>query len=172
MPLHLLKGKKAQLQMGESIIVIILIIILAMFGLIFSASQAKEKYQIRIDTYESFNAVETAQIVTSLYELRCAKEGLESTCVDIYKVRALQKEMLANEEAYYYYNNLLRDAKITLQEIYPEERESITIYEVNASEGLQEKKFVVIPVSIHDPTTDRLSFGILTVERYSAGVNT
>lgn len=168
MPVHLLKNK-GQLQIGESIIVIILVMILAVFALIFTASQAKDKYHIKVDSYEEFNAVETAQIVTSLYELRCAKEGLQSTCVDFYKAQALADIVQTDDQARLYYYDLFRNAKITLSTVYPGEQKEFIIYEVNATEGMQEVKSVVIPVSIHDAGSNKIIFGILSIQRFYGG---
>ena len=169
MPLPVLR-RNAQLQMTESIIVVILILVLAAFALIFTAGQAKQKYQIMTDTYQELDAVETAQVVTSLYELRCAKEGMESTCVDLYKAQALQETIKADSAAALYYYDLLRNAKITLEQVYPPLNDpEMVIYESNATEGTQGARSVMIPVSIYDAAKDTLAFGTLTVQRFHGG---
>lgn len=167
MPTPLLtKKRKAQIQIGESMIVIILIMIIAVFALVFTTKMATSKYEIKITEYEELDAVETAQIVTNLYELRCSKEGVQATCVDKYKAIALA-QVAQTPTAYLYYYDLFKNAKVTLKEIYPNQ-ETYVLYEVNATNTTkgQISNSIVIPVSLYDAAKDTVSFGVLQVERY------
>ncbi|MBD3209341.1 hypothetical protein GF367_02895 [Candidatus Woesearchaeota archaeon] len=158
--------RRGQLQIGESMIVIILILIIGVFALVFFANMTKAKYQVRLGQYEDLNAVETAHIVNSLYELRCAKTGATEVCVDKHKALAFaQLQQDEPELVNDYYFDLFRYSRIELQEIYPEGH-NYTLYEVNASSQGQVVKALVMPVAIYNNSAGTNSFGILSVERF------
>jgi hypothetical protein len=169
--------------MGESIIVIIIIMIIIIFAIMFVAKGAKSKLEGKILENNEMDAVATAEIVTNLYELKCAKEGLKATCIDLHKAKALAKFIQGDamqpkdDVMYLYYYNLFKDAKITITIIYPpiaSPANEYVIYVSDASKNPknQQTKPIIIPVSIHDAATDKVSFGVLTIARYSERIGT
>lgn len=159
----MMRRRKGQLQIGESIMVIIILAILGIIGLVFYANFAKQEYEIKFNEYEELNALETAQLVTSLYELRCAKPGVTDLCFDLHKVVAFSS--LKDNYVDYYYD-IFRNSKVTLQIIYPTSRaEEFIIYSQDASNS-QNVRRIDIPIPVHDGATDELLFGVLTIERF------
>ncbi|MFP4523775.1 MAG: hypothetical protein ACLFO2_00470 [Candidatus Woesearchaeota archaeon] len=167
MPADILK--RGQLQIGESIIVIILILIILVIALVFSARMAEEKYKVQVSGFQEGDSVETAQTVTNLFELKCDKEGLKTTCIDKHKAMAFANLLEDNETAKGYYSQLFFDSKVVLNQIYPP-GQNLTLYEHNATDQTQVSQPFLIPVSIHNASADTMAFGILHIERYHKGV--
>lgn len=164
--------KRAQLQIGESMMVIIILMIVGVIALVFYFNMAKEDYRVKSREYDDLDTLETAQIVSNLYELKCAKPGVSNVCFDIHKaqsVAALRGDGEDGFNDYYYY--LFRNSKVALTQYYPSHQELI-IYWQNASaadnvgNNPQSVNTVVIPVIIHNSSAETNGFGVLTVERY------
>ncbi|MBN1275146.1 hypothetical protein JXA12_02545 [Candidatus Woesearchaeota archaeon] len=171
MPLPLLSNdKKAQIQIGESMLVIIFVLIIGVIALVFVARMQEDKIAVRLDEYESLNAVETAQLVTNLYDLRCAKPGLTETCVDLHKAKAVASILEDPGPARDYYYSLFKDARITLVQAYPPpagtDDGKLVLYDVGPGEGNRTTTALHIPVSVHNASANTLGFGMLVIERY------
>ncbi len=163
MPLPLLtlhEKKKAQLQVGETIFVLIILLFLGMLVFNFYFQSATADLQLHQSNVEEFNVLETAQLASNLDELKCPEQ--EGICFDIHKAIAMSEIKLDDTD---YYQELFLNAKITLKEIYPYRRD-IIIYWDNASNNNQTNLPALLPVMIYNGTADRHSFGILQVERY------
>ena len=76
-------NKKAQLQIGESIIVLIILIFLAVIIIIFAVKNEEVKFEETLVKYEDLNTLEVIQASANLFELRCSKPGLTDICFDI-----------------------------------------------------------------------------------------
>lgn len=166
MPLPLLRTRNAQLQIGESIMVIIIITILAVFLFNFYFRLATNDLQQQIGEIDELNVLETAQIASNLYELTCSKAGVTDVCFDAHKtiafaeLRTEQPELVQD-----YYQELFGNSKISLITVYPEEHEYV-LYWNNATNGSQTSIPVVIPVAIHNGSSDTNTFGIFRIEQY------
>ncbi|MBW2983151.1 hypothetical protein KY327_02510 [Candidatus Woesearchaeota archaeon] len=169
MPADILK--RGQLQIGESIIVIVLILIILVIALVFSARMGAEKYKVQLQGFRQGDAIETAQTVTNLFELKCDKEGLKTTCVDKHKALAFANLLEDNETARAYYSQIFPESRIVIKQVYPP-GQNMTIYEENASDDGQTSQPFLIPVSIHNASADTMAFGILQIQQYDKEVGT
>lgn len=151
--------------MGESAIVIILILIILVMALVFTTKSAEESYRDQAARFDREDAVETAQTITNLFELKCDKEGLKTTCVDKHKALAFASLLDTNQTAQTYYDGILGNSEITLEQVYPV-GENITLYAKNASNTSQVAHAFQFPVSIHNASADAMAFGVLKLERY------
>jgi len=167
MPIPLLN--KAQMQVGESILVIIIVVILGAFMLVFSANAAERDFQDQVGQIQDLTALETVKAASSLYELSCSKSGVTEVCFDLHKALAVA-ELFETETdlVNLYYYDIFGDSKVTLNTIYPEEH-NLTLYWNNASDDEQESVPVSIPVIVHNSSADSNMFGIFTVHRFFGG---
>ncbi|MFH1506302.1 MAG: hypothetical protein ABIE94_04945 [archaeon] len=161
-------GQKAQIQMGESIAVIVIITIMIFFGLTF---YSRVKYlEIEQDTeqFNQFDAVKLANAVSNMPELLCSQQKvIDINCVDKYKIIALQDSVGegAGSKAFFYYRSLLGNSRITVEQLYPKKR-NYTVYDNNFT-AAQDTKAILIPINIYDGINDTKAFGVLRVEAYS-----
>ena len=158
----------------------VLLILMFMGGiaLILIGKLSIQKYEITLEEYEEFDSIETAQLVTSLYEIRCAKQGFEDGCIDIHKALAFSLSTdistpalrSQNEVIHDHYYDIFYNAKIEVKEIYPWRR-NITLYEHNASNPdvngriTQSTELIRIPVSLYNSSQDIHSFATLEVSQ-------
>jgi hypothetical protein len=114
---------------------------------------------------QELESIRVSQTISYLPELQCSSKNIvEDNCFDIYKLNAFL-EMKNNEtnfnQTYYpffYYSN------ITVQKVYPGTQQSWNIYNKVGKGGSFK---TLIPILIYDPTTDKNSFGVLTVQSYN-----
>ncbi len=159
MPLPLLNNKRqGQLQIGESMMVLIILLLLGIVTFIFYFNSAKGDLELHLANVEEYNVLETAQIASNLQELKCPEA--EGICFDVHKAKAMSQLELGD-----YYQDIFLNAKITLKGIYPSKEEYI-LYWDNASNRTQSSVPALLPVTMHNSTSGKNTFGILVVERY------
>ena len=165
-----MKNKKAQLHMTETIAVIFISFILVVFGMIFYAQYQKVAFKEKQEEILSTRAVQTTLRALYLSELICSQGEAEpeDNCIDLIKAEAVQaifQKYLSN-----YYFHLFGYGRLTLHEVYPQEKE-LVLYEKRRVENLANESTFMM-VSLRD---DRLSvgtepsyaYGYLLVEVYS-----
>ena len=148
-------------------IAIILVMLLLVIVAVIAFNQFKSNHKLLADGQQELSAVQTAQFVTSLYELRCAKNGMKTACIDQYKAEAFKTLTTAQPLAYY---TQLGYATITLDQVYPQTDTSdfpVTVYNETPSTIGYETVTLIIPIAIHNPIQDTLAFGTLTIRKYS-----
>jgi len=153
--------RKAQLQMGESIMVLIIFFFLLIFGIVFYASYSYNKALKNAREARELIAVQIVQKVQFLPEIQCTIEGNEDyNCVDKYKLDTFDN---LEESRKRIYRAMFPRAKIDVKQVYPSEDEW-HIY----GEELTDKNvyYYPIPVSIFDPIEDYYAFGYLEIKVY------
>jgi hypothetical protein len=172
-------NKKAQMQMFESISVIIVLTVLILFGIVFYSKMQKQSIQEDTRSQTALSAVELSQRMASLPELSCSAATVrDASCIDVYKAYAFQG-IMKDPVAYDYYNYLFGNARIELSIIYTGTTEidfptEMLLYEnnaTNAKEGsyLQNAIPVRIPFSVYNPVTQETYLGVLNVISYASG---
>ncbi len=189
-----IRTQKAQMKMGETIMVLLAFFMLLGIGLVIYANF--QKTSILRQASETFEreAVRIA-LKTAFYpEFACSEGGVvNENCFDIHKVRAfgklsdLSEEGGGNEAFFLFHETELRDSKIYIEQIFPppnvelgeweedddEQLTRVTIYDNSptiADEGFSWESFpTFIPITIRDDTqrkAEKDSLGMLVVEVY------
>lgn len=155
-------GKKAQIQMGETIAVLFVFFILVLVGSIFYVRIIKGNIEGEKDEASQLRAIGIAQRVMFLPELQCSEDNIiRDNCIDIWKLGSAEN-LMRNNEIYYY--DLLEFSNVTVSQIYPAEEE----WSVYSRKIENTNKFVTnVPISLYNPDTRRYGFGVLTIETYS-----
>lgn len=87
-------NKKAQIEMGETIAVIIIVTIIIFFGLAFYTKIKTLDLKDQTDKFNQFDAVKLANIVSNMPEILCSKQQvIDINCVDKYKLLALNQSI-------------------------------------------------------------------------------
>jgi hypothetical protein len=154
------------MQTSESVFAIILILIIGAVIFVFAYNHAQQKQEERYTYYQDLGAVETAQALIGMQELRCAKTGATATCIDRYKATTLAELTATDEPINDYYYNKLGYADITLTVIHPDEEELI-IYSKEPPEK-RPARTVTMPITVHDPGTGKNAYATLNVKTYEA----
>ncbi len=164
--------KKAQLHMGESIIVLIIFFIIISFGAIFYARISVEKTSQEKAELKTMDAVKIAQQIAKLPELICTNEGItDFDCFDEYKYRsfAIVGALPVHTK---YYDTLFPNVKASIVKLYPQEETSITILDTTLKDENEQivatsSSVFFIPVTIYNPIYEQSSFGYLKLEVYT-----
>jgi uncharacterized protein (UPF0333 family) len=162
--------KKAQIQSGETIIVIIILTIIIVFGLYFMSNyQSDGIEQTRRDEAE-LSSLAVASQLGNLPELRCTRRqtALER-CIDIYKAKAF-KEYLAKHENAAFKLQRFGNTNVTITIINPklenEDDNKINIMTPN-NEQTNSRLPIFIPIILNNPVTNTNHFAILEVTMFS-----
>ncbi len=165
--------KKAQIQLGETIFVVIFILIIIIFGIVFFSGAEKENIIHEQKKYADLSTVSLAQYASSLSELACSKHDVEEiSCFDLAKLEAFADLMndtnLISITREYYFTRLGNsDIKIFI--IYPVKK-NITLYHneigINNNSIMPSGKPVLKPVSIYNPLSKQTYFGVMQITKY------
>ena len=156
MSFDLLKKKRAQIKMMETIMVLIVFFFLLVIGLVFYANIQIGQAQDDISKYRELKAIENMQKLLFLPELQCGGGGEVFTCIDKLKLEALA-EVMDKVENRVYYSDELGESLVTVTEVYPG-NEGWTLYN-RSTTGIAS----FIPVSLWYPVEDRYSMGLIMI---------
>jgi len=109
--------------MGESIAVVIVVVILLIIGIAFWRALHISDTKETIDLSQEYSVIELAKTVTELPELKCyaAQSVSKVNCFDYYKIMALKETIGETDRAAFnYYSNYFKNSKITFSIIYPD----------------------------------------------------
>jgi hypothetical protein len=159
--------KKAQIEMGESIAIIFIFLILIAFGLIFYMNITKGTQAVKKEETAQLQTIETIQKISFLPELQCSGNSIiKQNCMDIFKLEAAETIIQENQIHYF---DLFGNSIISINEIYPISR-NWTLYNNSLEELLlqnrAELKTTYKPILLYDPIDKLYHFGMLTIGIY------
>lgn len=170
--MNITRQKKGQLQMAETISIIIIVLIIIIFAIVF---WGKVKYgdvkQQEIEIKE-LSVIEISKLLNEMTELNCYQAGVEEVeCIDWYKVLAFNATMYSgqggarDEATFSYYRKYFSASKITIERIYPEHmKATVVIYNHNITNTSSRQLYM--PVLIKDSVRNSYGFGVVIVEGY------
>ena len=163
------KLKKSQIQIGETIAVLLVFFILIVIGFIFYTKVLKGNIETEKEELSQKSSIGIAQRVMFLPELQCSEDVVKeiTNCIDVLKLDSARDLMRRKENEIYYYD-LLEFGDVSISQIYPvnPSMQNLNIY----SRRIQDfkSKFITnVPVSLYDPVARKYAFGILTIETLS-----
>ena len=169
--------KKAQIQMGETIFVIMIIILLIVMGFVFMFKGEESSILKQATKFHELDSIALGQLITNLPELVCSTSGTkQQSCFDKSKIDAFGTILRNNSDiSMEYYFEKLGNVNITVEQIYPENGYVQEIYvnnfELDANADISGLimsygSTLKIPIILRDPTTNENAFGVLYVTKY------
>ena len=172
--------RKAQVQLGESIFIVIFIILIIVFGIIFFSGAEKDSMTKQAAKYDDLSTVALAQFASSLSELACSKHEVEElSCYDLSKVEAfaslLNNVSLTSITREYYFTQL-GNAKLEIDIVYSangaHQGEHILLYFNDIYPGTEDHlpvngQPILMPISLFDPVSENTLFGVMTITKYT-----
>jgi len=152
--------KKAQIQIMETIAILLIFFVLVVIGFVFFMRTASYGHEQEITKNQELESIRVSQTVSSLPELQCSSKNIiEENCFDELKLDAF-KDLENKEQMYYpfFYNS-----KIIVRD-YSEESTSWILYD-KTTEGSSYK--TIMPILIKNPQNRNYAFGILDVTYYT-----
>src|SRR3989344_3891005 len=150
MRLNLLKmARKSQIQMGETIMVLVIFFMLVVIGFIFFTRVIKGNIEVEREEARQLKAVEIAQRASFLPEVQCSEENIiVDNCIDILKLGAAASIITANEIFYF---DRLQFSKIIIEDTYPGTHSPWILYDNHLEEGEFTSKISTnIPIALFD----------------------
>lgn len=153
--------KRAQLQMTETVAVLIVFFILLLFGLLFYTRFQRSALDEQRAEFAGERAITISLTSLLLPELKCSKGDNVPVrdCVDLFKIDVAQQKM--QEERDYYFD-LFGFARVSVEEYYPGKNKWMLYENVNPDATSSVK--TPIPVALYDPVQRTYRFGVLTIE--------
>ena len=152
--------KKAQIQIFETIAVVLIFLILVAVGFIFYGKFIRGNLDTIKEESAQSKSVAIVQRIMFLPELQCSEDNvIRDNCIDKLKMESAKNIMSANE---IYYYDLLEFSDIKVRQIYPED-ENWELYS-RKTDDFKSSFTTNVPISIYDPSTKLYGFGILTIE--------
>ncbi len=157
--------KKAQIQMMETITVLLVFFIIVFLGLVFYSKIMRSKVSEEADKIEELSQIEIAQLASSLPELQCSQDNiLRSNCIDLLKLEAASNGgvIQGNPNTYF---NIFAFSNITVKTIFPSSTEEWQLY-TKEPNVIGSKLPTFFPISLYDPKEKEYRFGLMIVEVY------
>lgn len=154
--------KKAQIQMMETLAVLLVFFVLIILGIVFYSKVLSGNIETQKEEGMQLSAIKVAQRASTLPELQCSEDNIvRDNCIDISKLDSASKIIIQNEV--YYYDRLLF-SNIKINQIYPAGREW-ALYE-RPLEDFSNKIVTNVPISLFDPVSNKNSFGVMSIELF------
>ncbi len=163
------KMKRAQIEIGETIVVIFILMILIVFGLVIYYQFQANSFQQTKQRFGGLKTVELAQVVSNLPELQCSNlKVAEVSCIDEIKARQFAQYLSTpGNKAFFYYREVLGTSKIEIQRVYPPPSPTANMIVVyDDSKGLPNAEPTFIPINLYNPIQKTYSFALLKATRY------
>jgi cbb3-type cytochrome oxidase subunit 3 len=162
-----MSSKKSQIQMMETISVLLIFFVIVFLGLVFYINFNERQAKKMAEEAEELKRTQVVQIASSLPELQCAEKNiLKSACIDLFKLEAFASGDIDKDYYfdYFFYSN------ITVMKIFPPaqpgQEKEWQIYFRNLT-ITKNKMTTYLPILISDPIKDQRYFGAIVVEVYT-----
>ncbi len=163
---------KAQMQMGETIAVLVVFFFLLVIGLVFYVNIATTKVVESKDKNTELEAVNVMKRALSLPELQCSHNNIvDEACVDRYKLNATAGLINSPTDSSYKtsYFDLFGTSTIWIIQIYPEPATpfegAVLLYD-SKLEKYTSRLNTSTPISIYNSLDKTYAFGIMETVTY------
>jgi len=155
-------NKQAQIQIFETIAVLVVFFILLGIGFIFYTKVIKSNIESDTAEISQSKSVSIAQRVMFLPEIQCSDDYCpKEDCIDTLKLDSAISVIDKPENSLYYYD-LFEFSDISIKEIYPSSGVAILLYS-KATNDYKNKFQTNVPVTLCDPRTHTNKFGMITI---------
>ncbi len=154
-----MKNKHAQIQMMETVAILIIFFVLVVIGFMFYMKTSSYGQAQKTAKNQELESIRVSQTISFLPELQCASKNIvKDNCFDKYKLNAFTN--LPNKYQIYYPFFYYSD--ITVKEIYPG-NQTWNIYNKTRNETFY---ITSIPILLYNATSRSNSFAILDIKYY------
>jgi len=164
MPDTLLKSRKAQIKMFETLAVLVVFFFFLIFGASFYFKIQENSLLRELERTSQLQAIQIAQKSLTMPEMDCSFAGVQrENCIDLQKVERFTDLLSVNENAQIEYFKTFKQSKITVTQVYPPVAAEWVVYERPETE---ESRAIQIPSLIYDSRNNIYNFGYIEVRVY------
>jgi len=168
---------KAQLHMGETIIIIFIFIVMLSIGLIYYTQFRSEGIQEEAQELKASSSTAFLSILSQVPEIKCSEKTKEEECIDTVKVIAFNSVINKNIE---HYRSIFQGRKVSVELLYPrptkkaicnQQTYNAIEYPLNCNEYIiyqptitpKTQRIISTPISLYFPDTDSYGIGRLKI---------
>lgn len=156
-----MNNKKAQIQIFETIAVLVVFFILLGIGFIFYTKIIKSNIETDAAAISQDKSVSIAQRAMFLPEIQCSEDNVpKEDCIDTLKLDSAISVINKPENSLYYYD-LFEFSEIKVDEIYPSSQHW-DLY-LKTTTDYKNKFQTNVPVTLYDPKTKTNQFGVISI---------
>ncbi len=156
--------KRAQIQIGETVAVLLVFFILVIIGIVFYANFIKRDVSIQKEKSSEIKSISIAQRIMFLPELQCSDDNvITDNCID--KLKLDSAEIIMRKNQIYYYD-MFEFSEVNITQIYPPASGPPKTLYSRKIEDFSNKFVTNVPISLYDPNTRRHGFGVLTIQNF------
>ena len=157
-------SRKAQLEMGESIIVLIIFLFLVVFGVVLYAKVQKFTGDKQAVEQQSEINIQIEQKIRYLAEIQCTINGVvRFDCYDLAKLRAFEQTYNTPEFKLYYDTILFHGANVNITSVYPTQSTFYLLGAETVDDTIMGETPFHTPVVLYNGVDDIYNFGYITV---------
>jgi hypothetical protein len=159
-----MKNNKAQIQIMQTVVVLLLVFVVLFIGFIFAMTQEKRATQRQLQQLLVLTEQKKSQSINYLTEFNCIidnviiKDCFDKLSIESFKVRVKEDNL--------YYGSVLGTIKIEIEENIDGELSRNIIFE-NKKEVFETIKQYQLPISLYDPIKNIKNNGVLYLEIYN-----
>jgi hypothetical protein len=157
---------KAQIQIGETIAVILVFVMLMIFGIYWMATATTASNTQQLSIQDRTDLLETAKLVMNLPELHCSIASVVDTaCIDKYRLEAVKNLAVAGGDVQELYQDRFIGADRGSYSLYitaltPGTAREYEVFDYTVGSENASSQTVAIPVLVYDPITKMKQFGM------------
>lgn len=171
--MKLSKRRKAQLQIGENMIILVIFFFLLVFGVILYAKLQSSNLKMKKQEIQKLSLIDLKSVLISMPELKCVEGGdITDNCIDEINLKNLAaywdsiENITTSPERGYYINKF---GYITIQvkkfdPLTSNWTKTWNLYNLTYNSTNSQPTFM--PVSLYNPIYNDYSFGVLTITSY------
>lgn len=165
------KTNKAQLQMGENVIILIIFFFLLMIAVIFYARIQKSDLSLKSVELKKLSSIDLKLLLLNMPELKCIENGDETdNCIDVINVEGFASLWgnLPNgsyEKEYYKYK--FGNSKVVIKQFDPilnNWTKSWVLYDLGIKTN--NTQVMITPITLYNPILDDKDYGQIEISIY------
>ncbi len=164
-----MKNKKAQLEIGEKVIVMFFFFALLIFGLVFYMRIQGVNLARQKDYQNELKAAEIAVRAAFFLPVQCSAKGAQNLalCYDYLKLKNISSITNSSQD---YFRTIFARSEIVVRDVYPHNSSQWVVYNntpVNIDDYTQHAYQLPLPILVSNETVERYWFGQLDVRVFS-----
>ena len=170
---RMMKKRKAQLQMGENVIVLVIFFFLLVIAILFYVKIQKSNLEVRANEMKTLTRIDLKTFVSNIPEIKCVESGdTTDNCIDIINIKAMGNywqriKNLNDSDERAYYEKRFGNSKITVRILDPLNGNWTESYELYSSSFVSPFPMTMTsPMTIYNPLKDDYDYGEIIIEVY------
>ena len=170
-----MRRKKAQVQLGENVVVLVIFFFLLVIAVLFYANIQKSKIKAQQMEFQKIQTIDLKTIISTLPELLCTEnEDVTENCIDIINLNSLASYWNSvkgrpQSQIRGYYRYRFGTTDISVKMLDPLTRNWTERWQIYSEpiKNWTSNSTVYMPVSLYNATSNDYSFGVIELVVFS-----